>query len=211
MGAIVSGFPRWSPDGKNIVFHSRPKGLASLYVISVEGGTAHRLDTGEADHWGPSWSHDGKWIYFSSRETGDFQVWKVRASGGPAMQVTKRGGLIPLESVDGQYLYYVKLPQNALWRSPLAGGEESQVLPAVAGLGAAYAPGKEGIYFIRPTHRGREEELAFLRHSTGQITSVATIPRPSDLGLALSPDERLILYSQTEQVGSDLMLVENFR
>jgi dipeptidyl aminopeptidase/acylaminoacyl peptidase len=210
MGAIVSGFPRWSPDGKNIVFHSRPKGLASLYVISVEGGTAHRLDTGEADHWGPSWSHDGKWIYFSSRETGDFQVWKLPANGGPAIQVTKRGGLIPLESVDGQYLYYVKLPQNALWRSPLAGGEESQVLPAVAGLGAAYAPGKEGIYFIRLTHRGSEEELAFFRHSTGQITSVVTIPRPSDLGLALSPDERLILYSQTAQVGSDLMLVENF-
>ena len=211
MGAIVSGFPRWSPDGKNIVFHSRPKGLASLYVISAEGGTAHRLDTGEADHWGPSWSHDGKWIYFSSRETGDFQVWKVTASGGPAIQLTKRGGKMPLESVDGQYLYYVKLPQNALWRLPLAGGEESQVLPAVAGLGAAYAPGKEGIYFIRPTHRGSEEELAFLRHSTGQITSVATIPRTSGLGLALSPDERLILYSQTEQVGSDLMLVENFR
>jgi Tol biopolymer transport system component len=211
MGAIVSGFPRWSPDGKNIVFHSRPKGLASLYVISVEGGTAHRLDTGEADHWGPSWSHDGKWINFSSRETGDFQVWKLRASGGPAIQVTKRGGYMPLESVDGQYLYYVKLSQNALWRLPLAGGEESQVLPAVAGLGSAYAPGKDGIYFMRPTHRGSEEELAFLRHSTGQISSVVTIPRTSGLGLALSPDERLILYSQTEQVGSDLMLVENFR
>jgi Tol biopolymer transport system component len=210
MGAIVSGFPRWSPDGKNIVFHSRPKGLASLYVISAEGDTAHRLDTGEADHWGPSWSRDGKWIYFSSRETGDRQVWKVTASGGPAIQVTKRGGFVPLESVDGQYLYYVKLPQKALWRLPLAGGEESQLLPAVAGFGTAYAPGKEGIYFIRPTHRGSEEELAFLRHSTGQITSVVTIPRTSALGLALSPDERLILYSQSDQVGSDLMLVENF-
>jgi len=210
MGAIVSGFPRWSPDGKNIVFHSRPKGLASLYVISAEGGTAHRLDTGEADHFGPSWSRNGKWVYFSSRETGDRQVWKMTTSGGPAIQVTKRGGYVPLESLGGQYLYYVKLPQNALWRLPLAGGEESQVLPAVAGPGA-YAPGKEGIYFIRPTHRGSEEELACLRYSTSQITSVVTIPRKSGFGLALSPDERLILYTQTDQVGSDLMLVENFR
>jgi len=118
---------------------------------------------------------------------------------------------VPLESVDGQYLYYVKLPQSALWRLPLAGGEESLVLPAVAGLGTAYAPGKEGIYFIRPTHRGSEEELACLRYSTSQITSVVTIPRKSGFGLALSPDERLILYTQTDQVGSDLMLVENFR
>ena len=117
---------------------------------------------------------------------------------------------MPLESVDGQYLYYVKLSQNALWKLPLAGGEESQVLPAVAGFGSAYAPGKEGIYFIRPTGQGSGQELAFLDFATSQITSVATIPRSVALGLALSPDEHLILYSQRDQVGSDLMLVENF-
>ena len=210
MEALVSGFPRWSPNGKEIVFHSRPHGFAGLYLISAGGGTAHRLDTGEADHWGPSWSHDGKWIYFTSRKTGDFQVWKMPASGGPAIQVTKRGGSMPMESVDGQYLYYVKLSQNALWKLPLAGGEESHVLPAVAGLGSAYAPGKEGIYFIRPTGQGSGQELAFLRFATSQVTSVATLPRSVALGLALSPDERLILYSQRDQVSSNLMLVENF-
>jgi Tol biopolymer transport system component len=210
MGAVVSGFARWSPDGKKIVFHSRPQGFASLYLISAEGGAAHRLDAGEVDDWAPSWSHDGKWIYFSSRETGDVQVWKMPASGGPKIQVTKRGGYSPLESVDGQYLYYAKLPQNALWRLPLAGGDESQVLPATAGMGSAYAPGKEGIYFIRPTGQGSGQELAFLRYATSQITPVATIPRAVTFGLALSPDERLILYGQTDQVGSDLMLVENF-
>jgi len=210
MGAVISGFPRWSPDGKEIVFHSRLNGFASLYVISAEGGTAHRLDTGEADHWGPSWSHDGKWIYFSSRETGDLQVWKVPASGGPQIQVTKRGGDSPLESVDGEYLYYVKLSQNALWRLPLAGGEESEVLPAVSAFGTAYALGTQGIYFIRPAGQGSGQELAFLDFANSQVTSHVTIPRAVTFGLALSPDERLILYSQIDQVGSDLMLVENF-
>jgi Tol biopolymer transport system component/DNA-binding winged helix-turn-helix (wHTH) protein len=211
MGAIVSGFPRWSPDGKNIVFHSRPKGLASLYVISAEGGAARRIDTGEVNDVTPSWSHDGRWIYFSSRETGDVQVWKMPASGGPKIQVTKRGGYVPLESADGQYLYYCT-PQNALWRVPLGGGEEAKVLPTVAASGAAYALGKQGIYFIRPNDQGSGQELAFLRFATRQISSIVTIPRPRsvNLGLALSPDERMILYSQTDQVGSDLMLVENF-
>jgi sugar lactone lactonase YvrE len=132
------------------------------------------------------------------------------ASGGPRIQVTKRGGWSPLESVDGQYLYYAKISQNALWRLPLAGGEESQVLPAVAGWGSAYVPGRLGVYFIRPTGHGSEQEIAFLSFATSQITSIATIPRTAALGLALSPDERSILYSQTSQVGSDLMLVENF-
>jgi Tol biopolymer transport system component len=210
MEAVISGFPHWSPDGKEIVFHSRLNGFAGLYLISAEGGTAHRLDTGEADHSDPTWSHDGKWIYFSSRETGDFQVWKVPASGGPAIQVTKGGGSMPLESVDGQYLYYVKLSQNALWRLPLAGGEESEVLPAVAALGTAYALGKQGIYFIRPDGQGSGQELAFLDFANSQVTSLVTIPRAVTFGLALSPDERVILYSQIDQVSSDLMLVENF-
>jgi Tol biopolymer transport system component/DNA-binding winged helix-turn-helix (wHTH) protein len=210
MGAIVSGYARWSPDGKNIVFHSRPKGLASLYVISAEGGAAHRLDSGEVDDVSPSWSHDGKWIYFTSRETGDAQVWKMPASGGPKIQLTKRGGWVPLESADGQYLYYVT-PQNALWRLPLAGGEETQVLSDLAPSGSAYALGRQGIYFIRATGQGGEQELAFLCFATRQISPVVAIPRSVTDGLALSPDEMLILYSQRDQVSSDLMLVENFR
>jgi Tol biopolymer transport system component/DNA-binding winged helix-turn-helix (wHTH) protein len=208
-GAIVSNFPRWSPDGKNIVFHSRPKGLASLYVISAEGGAARRLDTGEVDDIAPSWSHDGKWIYFTSRETGDAQVWKMPASGGPRIQVTKRSGSVPLESDDGQYLYYIT-NQNVLWRLPLAGGEETQVLSDLAPLGSAYALGKQGIYFIRSAGQGGGQELAFLRFANHQISPIIAIPRSVTLGLALSPDERLILYSRRDQVSSDLMLVENF-
>jgi Tol biopolymer transport system component/DNA-binding winged helix-turn-helix (wHTH) protein len=209
MGAIVSGFPRWSPDGKNIVFHSRPKGLASLYVISAEGGAARRLDTGEVDDVSPSWSHDGRWVYFTSRETGDVQVWKMPASGGPKIQVTKRSGWVPLESDDGQYLYYIT-SQNVLWKLPLAGGEETQILSDLAPLGSAYALGKQGIYFIRATGQGGGQELAFLRFATRQISPVVTIPRSVTDGLALSPDERLILYSQRDHVSGNLMLVENF-
>jgi Tol biopolymer transport system component/DNA-binding winged helix-turn-helix (wHTH) protein len=210
MGAIVSNFPRWSPDGKNIVFHSRPKGLASLYVISAQGGAARRLDAGEVDDVGPSWSHDGKWIYFTSRETGDAQIWKIPASGGPRIQVTKRSGWVPLESDDGQYLYYLT-SQNVLWRSPLAGGEEMQVLSDLAPLGSPYALGKQGIYFIRSVGQGGGQELAFLRFANHQISPIITIPRSVTFGLTLSPDERLILYSQQDHVSSNLMLVENFR
>jgi dipeptidyl aminopeptidase/acylaminoacyl peptidase len=209
MGAYISGFPRWSPDGKKIVFHSRPHGFASIYVINAEGGLPQRLGEGDDNDYAPSWSHDSKWIYFSSRRTGDLQVWKMPAGGGPKIQVTNRGGWSPLESADSRYLYYIKLPQYSLWRLPLGGGEESQVLPSVAAFGSAFAPGKEGIYFIRNSVNGVGQEIAFFRFLTGQITSVVNIPRPAAVGLALSPDEHMILYSQTDEEGSDLMLVEN--
>jgi hypothetical protein len=56
-----------------------------------------------------------------------------------------------------------------------------------------------------------DRSLLFLRFANHQISTIVTIPRSVTFGLVLSPDERLILYSQRDQVSSDLMLVENFR
>jgi Tol biopolymer transport system component len=112
------------------------------------------------DDLGPSWSQDGKWIYFGSRQTGDVQVWKMPASGGPRIQVTKRAGYVPLESDDGQYLYYIT-NQNVLCKVPLAGGEETEVLSDLAPLGLLMRWGKQGIYFIRTVGQGGRQELAF--------------------------------------------------
>ena len=83
-------------------------------------------------------------------------------------------------------------------------------MPNVAALGSAYALGKLGIYFIALPAGGLAQHLAFLNFATGQVTSLANIPRPLWLGLTVSPDERILLYSQMDQVNSDLMLVEHF-
>jgi len=51
----------------------------------------------------------------------------------------------------------------------------------------------------------------FLNLATGRTTHLATIEKRVRGGLAVSPDERLLLYTQRDHEGSDLMLVENFR
>lgn len=210
IGAAVSGFPRWSPDGNKIVFHSRPKGYASLFVIDARGGRPEPLTHEPCEDYSPSWSRDGRRIYFGSQRTEGSQIWMVLAKGGPATQITRHGGWAPLESTDGQYLFYAK-HNHGLWRLLLSGGKEHQVLADVAGIGSAYDIGKTGIYFIGRANHAPGQTLAVLSFATGQITSLATISRPVDAGLAVSPDERLILYSQVDQIGGDLMLVENFR
>jgi Tol biopolymer transport system component len=211
MAAVISGFARWSPDGKKVVFHSRPNGSASLYVIDAAGGTPKRLTSETGNDISPSWSHDGKWIYFASRRTGELCIWKMPAGGGPALQLTELSGFSPLESKDGQYLYYTTLPRLALRRLPLSGGADKEILSGVAGAGSSYALAANGIYFIRVASGRRKQELSFFSFATGEIKKILALPGRVSLGLALSPDARMILFSQIDQQDSDLMLVDRFR
>ena len=123
------------------------------------------------------------------------------------MQVTRHGGFVPLDAPDGQTLFYGK-PDNTIWGMSLPGGEARPVFYAGSrASGSAYAPGRKGIYFIREASPGGKQSLAFLHLANGQITTLAEISRPLELGFALSPDERTILYSQIDHVSSELMLV----
>jgi Tol biopolymer transport system component len=206
-----SGSPRWSPDGKRVAFDSNVDGQWEIYVISADGGKPKRLTSNPASDDVPSWSHDGKWIYFASNRSGEDQVWKVPLDGGEAAPVTHKGGFEALESPDGQWVYYTKDEgaASSLWKIPRDGGDETQVLESVDAR--AFAPVKEGIYFIPSADSAGRHFIQFFNFATKKIRSIATIEKPVDLYLSVSPDGRWILYSQVDQVGSDLMLVENFR
>ena len=154
-----------------------------------------------------SWSRDGKWIYFSSKG----EVWKRPASGGNAIQITRNGGGEAHESRDGRFLYYLKDDREftSLWKVPVGGGEETLVLESVCC--SNFAVVDQGIYFIPEASPGDNSSLKFLSFATGRVTTLAQLSGRAAYGFSVSPDGRWLLYSQYEQKGADLMLVENFR
>src|SRR5262249_21943645 len=111
-GPIVGG-PRWSPDGRRITLFSTTgvSGEFQIYMMDAAGGSPKRLsrDDGHKD-FRPAWSRDGRWIYFGSTRSGTIQIRKIPAHGGVPVQITKNGGAEPVESPDGQMLYYTKVP-----------------------------------------------------------------------------------------------------
>lgn len=209
MGAEVTGTPRWSPDGQTIAFDSMVAGQFEIYVIPTSGGKPRRVTSHPANDHIPSFSRDGKWIYFSSNRTGEHQIWKIPGSGGEAVQLTRNGGYVALESPDGAYVYYTQTlsAPSALWRLPTSGGQPVKVLTGV--INRAFKVLKTGIYYIdRPAGEAR---LRYYDLANGKFTTVAGNLGELRNGLTASSDGRTILYTRVDSSVDDLMLVENFR
>jgi Tol biopolymer transport system component len=215
-GGALTGTPRWSPDGKQIVFDSRAGGEANVYVIDANGGLPRKLETGTRMNSLPSWSHDGKWIYFASGLThSNLTLWRVAATGGRAVQLTKTASSMPIESPDGQCVYFVRFTEGKfrLWRMQSDGAGESMVkaMPPLISDGYEWWPFESGIYFY--AHKDRKEEIDLLDLPTSRVRRISTLdkpPAPWVGGLSVSPDRRWLLYSRIDETASDLMLVENF-
>jgi hypothetical protein len=83
----------------------------------------------------------------------------LEAVGGrPAVPVTRGGGIDAEESWDGRDLYYttVTFPGGTgVWRVPVAGGEETEIVPlgrVIDLFGMAVA--REGLYYSTKTRKG---------------------------------------------------------
>jgi serine/threonine protein kinase len=215
----AAGTARWSPDGEHIAFDFDPEGNVDIYVVRASGGKPIRLTTDPAYDAAPSWSRDSKWIYFTSRRTGRYEVWKVLAAGGEAFQVTHNGGATAFESPDGKSIYYTKYYIKAddldatsttnLWKVPVNGGSENQVLPSVSYRDFCIV--NDGIYFIPGRRPDGKSSIQFLNFATGKVKVVAPMSGPPSEGLSVSPDGRSLLFTQQDEVGRDLMLVESFQ
>jgi Tol biopolymer transport system component len=201
---------QWSWDSQSIAFWKQSK-ESEVYVVNANGGVPRRLTTAPGGVKWPYWSRDNTMIYFAR---GDLktEIWKMPSRGGAAVQITRNGGDVPKESPDGKFVYYSKgLPDPlSVWRIPVEGGEEMKLLDSV-NPGTLWTVGPKGIYYFTSADDKGRSDLRLLEIATSKNRKLLTVERSVSYGLTVSPDGLTILYTQLDEAGSDLMLVENFR
>ncbi len=204
--------PRWSPNGSELAFQWRKEGQADIYVIDAEGGAARRITVSPFEDTNPTWSRSADFIYFASNRSGQWEIWRKTAQGGPAEQITQNGGKFSMESSDGESIYYVRPDTDGIWNYPLDGSAEPRQVFANLDVRdwGNWSVTPSGIYFVQRLEHS--PALAFYGFQSGRTTHLKTLDSvPSHPALSVSKDLSWFVYTQIDDEGSDIMVLEGFR
>lgn len=109
--------PRFSPDGKKVLFTSDAGGGDNIWIMNADGSEAKQL-TKESFRLlnNPAWMPEGNYFvarkhFTSSRSLGAGEIWMYHVTGGEGIQLTERKNdqqdvNEPSVSPDGKYIYF---------------------------------------------------------------------------------------------------------
>ena len=129
--------PRWSTDGKRIVFQNIERTKFNIRTVDVDGRKMIWITNDLNNNLNPVWSRNNDFIYFSSDRGGGYNIWRVGVSpagepvGQPQQITTGAGQDVEISiSADGKHLGFAALKQNAdLWRLPVSPANGKQTGP----------------------------------------------------------------------------------
>ncbi|MEZ0244542.1 MAG: Tol-Pal system beta propeller repeat protein TolB [Sphingomonas sp.] len=149
----LSFAPRFSPDGRWILFSMAKAGNTDLYRVSASGGTPQQLTNSPGIDTGGSYSPDGSKIVFESDRGGTQQLYVMDANGGNQHRISFGGGryATPAWSPRGDLIAYTRTGGGAFRigvMSPSGGGE--RILTESWGdEGPSWAPNGRVLMFFR--------------------------------------------------------------
>ncbi|NOT34687.1 MAG: amidohydrolase family protein [Candidatus Eisenbacteria bacterium] len=163
--------PRWSPDGRRLLFTSDRGGCDNVWAMNRDGSDARPVTSEKRVVNQAAWSPDGEWVACKKRITdysslGTAELWLVNLRGGSGVQLTAKGDLPeagePVFSPDGRYLYYSARPSRYAYdRNVYAGIYQIRRFDRVTGDATVITDGFGGS--CRPVLSPDGKTMAFVR------------------------------------------------
>lgn len=156
ISAATQGNPRYSPDGRRIVYASDPGGALELWITGADGRNPSQLTHLNSTMIGyPRWSADGRRIAFHAWVGNRPQIFTTGVDSHlPAAQLTNAafGGVSPSWSPDEKYIYFSRIVGgDRMFRIPAEGGPMEDLFEA---SGGTVAPDGRSIVYFKENRRG---------------------------------------------------------
>jgi Tol biopolymer transport system component/imidazolonepropionase-like amidohydrolase len=143
--------PSWSPDGKQIAFHSFWDGRYHIWTVSTSGGKPKQLTSGIYDDREPHWSPDGKQLVFASDRAGNYDIWQLTLADGKLTQLTHDSGndFSPAFAPDGKTVAFLSDRTDAPGVYTISPGTTEKLVSPTAGklAGAAWQPDGSHLFY----------------------------------------------------------------
>jgi Tol biopolymer transport system component len=200
---VKNAYPRWSKDGKRILYESNRTGKWVLHVMDADGTHDRALTAGTWDDQLPDWSPDNAWIAFTSNRDGNDEIYVMREDGTGLKNLSSSPArdIHPNWSPDGAWilfnsdrdggslqLYEVRPNGTGLHRLATSPDEETC---------ARVSPQGDRILLLANLREGRDDVL--LRQRDGSAAVNVTHDAPADGWPTWTPDgKRIVWASQRE-------------
>jgi Tol biopolymer transport system component len=153
------GEPRFSPDGKELVFLSDRSGGTQVWRSAADGSGAVQLTSLDATiASGARWSPDGKSIVFVANPAGQVDVYLTTPNGTtPRVLVAHPAhDSAPSFSRDGRFVYFASNRDGAfqVWKTPSDGGGTPARVTNGGGFAALESPDGTTLYYAKRADSG---------------------------------------------------------
>ena len=203
----LTGSPAWGHLHDDILFDSRTGGHSHIFVVASNGGTPRQLTVGDFNDITPRWSADDGTVFFRSNRGGRWQLWRMDRNGGTPQPLTTGDGIVPQPSVDGASLYFTRGGDPGIWRVPIRGGPETQVLKEPStGYWGYWEVTPRGIVYLDTG----DSTLKLYDPATGNSSVFAKLKRlpPRFAGLTVRPDGQQALLTDESHASRHITLSE---
>ena len=196
--------PRWSPDGKKIIFFefaTGPDKAARIYEVSSDGGTPRELlPSDRSQQLDPNWSPDGSKIIFggeSNNPSSSIHILEL-ASGKLSDLPGSQGLYSPRWSPDGRYISAFSGDSKTLLVFDLQNQKWTNV--ATGSLSwLNWSHDAKYVYLLDYGSGSSVVRIRIVDHQVEKIANVADFSATGRYGaaLALTPDDQPLLLHDT--------------
>ncbi len=167
--------PRFTHDGRAVLFASDRSGNWQIWEVPAEGGPARRVRANAATEWQVDESPDGRTLAFLSNQDGPEALYLAPSAGGPARLLVRHGGNTifgnPDWSPDGTRITF-----SSNWRvghqiyvADAATGEARRIsLLRRGGCEPRFSPDGGKVVFVDRGHLGDTSRLVEIDVATGE-------------------------------------------
>jgi dipeptidyl aminopeptidase/acylaminoacyl peptidase len=214
--------PRWSPDGKQLLFESNRGEGSQLFLLDLEGGEPRQLTTIATGASTGIWSPDGQWIAFVSAVYPEYSEKPYRESNALNKKRQEETEKNPVKARVFDRLFYrhwdgyVEGKRQHLFVMPAGGGEPRDVTPGdrdayptsstfSIGDDFTFSPDSQNLVYTAPPVKDEawstNYDLWRVPITGGQAECLTRKNLAADSGPRFAPDGKKLAYRAQKRPG----------